>query len=394
MAPDTALLKRSETRALRGLREQLVLEAIAAAGSTTRPAIAKATGLSKPTVSQAIERLLSTGLIAENGSVRGHTGRIPTAYALQASAGSVVAIDVGGSSVRVACADLYGEISAQVSANTRVGEDKLPSQLVGLVRRALGKARVTQSAPLAIGVAAPGVVDPQTQCISFAPQIHVGDGFDLTRELQAAFATKIHVENNVNMAAIGEKWRGGAKDADNFAFIAIGAGIGMGLIHNDQLWQGSHGAAGEISYLPLADQPLDSRHRARGGLQDQVGEEALLAAARQVDNWQGGAPRNVAEIFRRAEGADASAQGLVREIGDRLGLAVASVCAVVDPGLIVLGGGIGKNTLVQDMIRRVVETVIPFPPRITATTLGDAVSLHGAMSVALAMARESLAAKA
>lgn len=394
MAPQTSVSRRSETQATRGLREQRVLEAIAAAGSTTRPAIAKATGLSKPTVSEAVRRLLATGLIVENGDVRGNTGRIPTAYAIHSSAGSVVAVDVGGSSVRVACADLYGETRAEVRAKTRTGEEGLSSQLVELVRRALRKANVAESSLLAIGVSAPGVVDPQTQCISLAPQIHVRNGFDLTQDLRTAFATRVHVENNVNMAAIGEKWRGVAKDVEAFAFVAIGAGVGMGLIHDDRLWQGSHGAAGEISFLPLADEPLDPRHRERGGLQDQVGEESLIAAARKIHDWRDGEPTNVAEIFRRADAGDAAAQALVHTIGDRLGLAVASICAVVDPGLIVLGGGIGTNPQVQAMVHRVVETLIPFPPHIAETKLGDAVSLHGAMSVALAMAREFLAAKA
>lgn len=391
MALDTVPPRRAENRALRGLREQLVLEAIAA-GAITRPAIAKATGMSKPTISQAVQRLLDTGLIVENGNVRGNTGRIPAAYAIHSSAGSVVAIDVGGSSVRAACADLYGETRAEVRAKTRTGEDKLPRQLVELVRRVLRKADVADSALLAIGVATPGVVDPQTQCISLAPQIHVRDGFDLTRDLRAAFGVRIHVENNVNMAAIGEKWRGIAKDVDTFAFVAVGAGVGMGLIHDDQLWQGSHGAAGEISYLPLADEPMNPRHRARGGLQDEV--EALVDVTGRSHDWGDSPPGDVAGIFRLAEAGNPAAQSVVRAMGDRLGLAIASVCAVVDPGLIVMGGGIGANPLVPEMVSRVVGALLPFPPRIAITGLADAASLHGAMSVALAMAREILAANA
>ncbi|MEU7838872.1 ROK family transcriptional regulator [Nonomuraea sp. NPDC049129] len=371
-----------------------MLEAIAAAGSTTRPAIAKATGLSKPTVSQAVRRLLETGLIAENGDVRGNTGRVPIAYAIQPSVGFVVAIDVGGSSVRVSCADLYGESHAEVRAETRTGEEALPVQLVELVHEVLAKAGLAESSLLAIGVAAPGVVDPVTQLVSLAPNIFVRDGFDLTRSLREVFTTRVYVENNVNMAAVGEKWRGLGRAVDTFAFVGIGAGIGMGLIHNDQLWRGSNGAAGEISFLPLAEDPLDTRHRVRGGLEDQTGAATLLAMARQNRGWQEHPPRGVAEIFLRAEDGDPAAQALVKAAGNWIGLAIASICAVVDPGLVVLGGGIGANLRVREMVQGVVESLIPYPPRIETTELGEAVSLYGATSVALSMAREFLAAKA
>lgn len=392
MAPDIAPDRRSDLRALRGLSEQLVLEAIAEAGSTTRPMIAKSTGLSKPTVSQAVKRLLDTGLIVENGNVRGNTGRVPTAYAIGPSAGYAVALDVGGSSTRAACADLYGEISAEVRAKTSVGEKKLPAQLVQLVSKVLKKAGVPESALLAIGVSTPGVVDPDSQCISLAPQLHVPDGFDLTSVLRDSFAVPVHVENNVNMAALGEKWRGLGRSAGTFAFVGIGAGIGMGMIYNDQLWQGAHGAAGEISYLPIADDPLDARHRTEGGLQDQAGEAALLDAARRHEGWRHDPPQDVAELFSRAEHDDPTAESLVRTVGERIGLAVTSVCAVTDPALVVLGGGIGSNPRVRDMVRDVVDRLIPFPPRIETTELGDAVSLYGAASVALSTARERLSA--
>lgn len=381
------------SRPLPEVTDQSVLEAIFRDGPTTRPAISRATGLSKPTVSEAVRRLLDAGLVSEVGEQRGRPGRVPIVYGIHPSVGYVLGVDVGGLNVRFACADIYGEVVAEHREETELGEDRLPPQLLRTSRRLLAEAGVPGSSLLAVGISTPGVVDPASGRLKLAYNLGVDRDLDLAGPLAQAFGVEIRVENNVNLAAIGERWHGLARDEHTFVFIAVGAGVGMGVVYEDELIQGAHGAAGEIGYLPLTPDPLHPSHRRRGGLEDEAGGSALLDAARNTPGWRDPPPRSVEEIFRRAQHGDPVAGDLVASEGRRLGLAVASVCTVLDPALVVLGGGIGANPALRDIARETVGELFPFPPRIETSVLGDAAALHGATVVALRAARETLATR-
>ena len=103
-------------------------------------------------------------------------------------------------------------------------------------------------------------------------------GFDPLEVIRDRFDLPVLVENNVNLAAVGEKWFGLARGVSTMVFIAIGAGIGMGIIIDDELVRGAHGAAGEIGYLPLVGDPFNPRHRLHGGLEDEIGAAGIVAA--------------------------------------------------------------------------------------------------------------------
>lgn len=375
---------------LREVSDQSVLEAIFREGPTTRPAIARTTGLSKPTVSEAVRRLADAGLITQEGERRGRPGRVPTLFGIHPSVGYVIGIDVGGSNVRVACADIFGNVVSEAREETELGARRLPSQLLRLVRQLLDAAGVQASALLSFGISTPGVVDPVTQHLRLAYNLGVDDELDLAGPLQREYGVATRVENNVNLAAVGERWRGLAHDKLTFAFVSVGAGIGMGLVYDDKLIRGTRGAAGEIGYLPLATEPLHSTHRRRGGLEDEAGGSALLETAQAHPQWGDTQPQSVAEVFRAAAAGDQAAAEVVAREGRLVALAVTSLCAVIDPGLVILGGGIGANPLLRDIAREVTGDMLPFPPRIETSGLGDAAALYGATAVALRAAREEL----
>jgi predicted NBD/HSP70 family sugar kinase len=166
----------------------------------------------------------------------------------------------------------------------------------------------------------------------------------------------------------------------------------MGLVHNGDLVRGAHGAAGEVAYLPL---PGALPHAERAGhgkelLASEPGGYAMLAAVRARRKWPGRRPSTVAELFDQAAAGVAAAQALVDAEARQLGLTVASACAVFDPELVVLGGGIGRNTLLLPGVRDTVNAIVPFPPRIEASALGEVASLIGAVSIALDGARTEL----
>src|SRR4051794_25344898 len=251
---------------LRELSEQAVLETVFRDGPVTRPEIAARTGLSKPTVSEAVRRLEEAGFVRKAGARPGRRGRTPVSYAVDDAAGFVVGVDIGGTNLRVAAADIYGEFLAECTEpTTKDGSRALDRQVHDLVRDAIDRAGTTHGQLLALGVATPGVVDPVTRRVtSLAYNVSPDGRFDPLALIR--YDVPLLVDNIINLSAVGEKWRGLARGVSDFVFVSVGAGVGMGIVVGDELVRGAHGAAGEIAYLPaVGSDPFDDRHRLHGG---------------------------------------------------------------------------------------------------------------------------------
>jgi predicted NBD/HSP70 family sugar kinase len=254
----------------------------------------------------------------------------------------------------------------------------------------IDQAAVTHGRPLALGISAPGVVDQSSgRVTSLAYNVTPEGGFDPLEVIRDRFELPVLVDNNVNLAAVGEKWFGLARGIGTLVYIGIGAGIGMGVIIDDQLVRGAHGAAGEIGYLPLVGDPFDPRHRLHGGLEDEVAAAGVLARYNQ--RRQGGPEANSAhDVFELAGTGDRTAREVVDHVASLLGAAIATVCAILDPGLVVLGGGIGASPLLLRPVRGAAAALVPITARIETSLLGDRAALQGAIAVALQVAREQL----
>src|SRR5215469_11482969 len=264
---------------LRELGEQAVLETIFRRGPITRPEIAAATNLSKPTVSAAVSRLEQGGLVRAAGTRAGQRGRKPVSYVVSSRAGFVVGADIGGSNVRVAAADLFGESICDLKRPTaKDGSRAVGVQIVEMISEVIDQAAAVHGPPLALGISSPGIVDQSSgRVTSLAYNVVPEGGFDPLEVIRERFDLPVIIENNVNLAAVGEKWFGLARGVSTMVFISIGAGIGMGIIIDDELVRGAHGAAGEICYLPSAGDPFDPRHRLHGGLEDEIGGAGIVA---------------------------------------------------------------------------------------------------------------------
>jgi predicted NBD/HSP70 family sugar kinase len=375
---------------LRELGEQAVLETIFREGPITRPEISTATSLSKPTVSAAVSRLEHAGLVHAAGIRPGQRGRSPVAYVVSDQAGFVVGGDIGGTNLRVAAADLFGElICDRKQPTTKDGSRAVGVQILEMISEVIEEAGATRGRPLGLGISAPGVVDQISgRVTSLAYNVTPEGGFDPLEVIRDRFDVPVLVDNNVNLAAVGEKWFGLARGVSTMVFIAIGAGIGMGIIIDDELVRGAHGAAGEIAYLPLVGDPFDPRHRLHGGLEDEVAATGIVAAYRE--RADGDAPSSAHEVFELASAGNEQARAVVEHVASRLGAAIATVCAILDPELVVLGGGIGANPLLLRPIRGAAAALVPITARIETSSLGDRAALHGAVAVALHAARTQL----
>jgi predicted NBD/HSP70 family sugar kinase len=234
-----------------------------------------------------------------------------------------------------------------------------------------------------IGV--PGVVDPGTGAIHLAGNIRALEGLQVSRQLRARLGVRVTVQNDINLAAVGERWRGVGRGVDSFAFLSIGTGMGAGLVIGGELVAGRHGAAGEIDFA-LAGEERDRDDPCAEALSAYA---ARLARERRFETgleW----PYALPAIFGGARAGDPLAQAVVAEASRRIAVHILPIAAVADVELVVVGGGIGANgDLLLGPIRERLATQLSFPPKVEVSTLGDAAILTGALAIGLTSALES-----
>ncbi|MDQ7807746.1 ROK family protein [Amycolatopsis sp. A133] len=376
---------------MRALNQRLVLDRLRAHGEATRPRIAADTGLSKPTVGQALLDLEQHGLVRTTGRSLAGPGRAAVVYRAAPDAGHVVGVDIGRRVLRIAVADLEGSIVARLDEPNRC---RSASALVRTVsesaERAVSSAGLSPHEVVSTVVGTPGVPDPATGTVHRAPNLPGWERRGLLHELVAALAvagSDVVVENDANLCAVGEHALGAALGVDVLVCLTVGTGIGMGLLVDGKLFRGAHGAAGEIADLPFGPR-LNRGPGARrpGPVETAAAGQAVVAAARSAGLTKA---RSAKDVFRLARAGDERALRVVEEEAEKLAYVVSAVTAVLDPRLIVLGGGIGGNTdLLAEPMRRALAATTPAVPEIVAGQLGEDAVLAGAIATALGTARE------
>jgi predicted NBD/HSP70 family sugar kinase len=206
--------------------------------------------------------------------------------------------------------------------------------------------------------------------------------------LRNELGDRIGVENDVNLAAEGERWRGLGRDVRNFGFLSVGTGVGMGLVLDGKLFRGASGAAGEVGYLPIGADPYDPQVRRRGAFEERVNGAAVVRAAREAG--LAGA-LSAKKVFALARKGDPLAARVVEDEARRVALGIAVVTAVVDLELVILGGGVGGNAdLLLSPVERELRRLSPVRPRLAVSALGEDAVLQGAVATALEVAQTRL----
>ncbi len=372
---------------MRELNQRAVLDRLRAFGPATRPQVAKDTGLSKPTVGQALLDLERRKLVREIGRTSTGPGRSAVVYEENPAAGFVLGVDIGKERLRLEVADLAGTVVSRVDERNRCRSARSLVQTVReLAEQTVAEAGIGFGEVCAKVVGSPGVPDPKTGALHHAPNLPGWGRRGLLEELAGALGPGLVVENDANLAAVGEMTAGAAQGVDVFVCITVGTGIGMGIVVNGQLFRGAHGAAGEVAYLPYGWPPEDEEPPEQGMLETAVSGHSVVQKAHKhglVD------ARSAKEVFELARQGQPQALEAVNEEARQLGLVVGAVAAVIDPELVVLGGGIGSNTdLLAEPLEQALRSTTPLRPKIVAGELGDAAVLTGAISVGLGAARE------
>jgi glucokinase len=366
-----------------------VLDAIRSRGRVTRRQLGYELGLSNASVSRIVKRLLAAGLIAEEpgagaGTVR---GRIPGVLRFIGPPGGVIAVDLGGTRCHGALADLAGGVVAEDFRPAGEGSKAvgaLLSCVAALEARAAELAMPVRAAVVGI----PALIDPATGLATAGPNVH-WQGLDLLGMLREHLTLPFEVDNDVNLGALGQAWRGAGRGAHSFVLISLGTGIGGAVVIDGHLIRGRHNAAGEVAYFPVGHGGTGGRT----GFEDVASGTALRARASEL--IAAGRPSSlsdgyaVADIFAAARYGDQVGGQVVGELVSHVAAAIAGVTALVDPERIILDGSIGRalEPWLED-VRSAVTAGVFRPPDIVISALGPNATVLGAIARAIAIVTE------
>ncbi len=371
---------------LKDLNERTVLDAIRSGAPISRAEISRRAGISKPTVSLALQSLLDAGLVRETTPDPGRPTYGATFFEVVPEAGLVLGLDLGARFLRGAICDLRGEIRARQDVELDGADAEGAIDAIAGLRVSLAEASGLPADRIdgaVVGV--PGVVDADTGRLTLATNVPGLEGRDWSEDLRARLELTVTVENDINLAAVGERWRGMARGVEDFVFLSVGTGLGAGLVLRGELHRGRHGAAGEVDLVAAGrEEEIDPCASAISALAERlVAEDGATTVLTP--------PYDARGIFAAARTGDVIARKVVQEEARRIALHVAPISAVTDIALVVLGGGIGVNAdLLLDPIRDLLTEWLPYPPRVEVSSLGDAAVLTGALAVGLRSAVDNV----
>src|SRR3954452_13601986 len=369
---------------LRTLNQGALIQRLRSEGPSSRAQLARDTGMSKPTVSQALAELESAGLVRPVGPAAPSRGRTAMLYEPDPTAGYVVGIDIGRAWIRVAVADLSGEILARSdSANRARTAGAVVRSVAKEARAAVKQAGIGWKRVVHTVVGSPGVFDPATGRLWHAPHLPDWSKPGLADELRDALTPSTAIDNDANLAAVGERDFGRGRDARSFVYVELGTGLGVGIVIDGELHRGARGAAGEVGYIPWPGQAATSE---RGRLEEATSAAAVVEAARQ-EGMRG--ELTAKAVFDSARSGNQKALRAVGVEADRIALLLATIGAVVDPEFIVLGGGIGGSAdLLRPRVEQQLHELTPLETRVEESELGQDAIVLGAIATALGTARE------
>ena len=362
---------------------------------TSRAEIARKLDVSPSTVSRVVDQLLDLGVVAEMGRSQSlKAGRPSNLLQINPDIATLIAVDLRLTEAYAALINLGGQILASAVEPLAVGDtrrsiDQLTSLLHHQIVPPPGSAP-----PRAIVIGAPSIVNPALGMIEWAPSLGWKD-LPLGEMVEAEFNLPVRVENDVNLAALGEYWKGAARGASNLVFVSVGTGIGAGVVLGGELYYGATHAAGEVGYFITDIETL--RHAAGpiGNLEMRAGRLGILRRSELVAHRspasrlaelinQKGSQARVQDIFTLATEGDPAAQVVFSETVDLLTIVICNLSVMLDPEVIVLGGPSDWQweTLV-DAIQKRVGSALLRPINLIPSALGQDAVVIGAAYIAI-----------
>lgn len=370
---------------LRRVNAGKLLGVLSSAGVMTGTGLIEATGLTRATVHAVCNDLIAMGWVVEldpaHDAPGTPVGRPSRRFEFNSQAGYVLGIDVGAAKTTVLVSDLRGETVAKSGRSFQ--QVKTPAEQTEVVNQAvldaLAAAGITDADVLAAGVGVAAPVDREGNILvddEFWRQFDAG----LTSRLTELHGWPVLLENDANLAALGEHWRGEARDVDDLVVLLAGERFGSGLMDSGRLLHGSRGGAGEMVYLKLVEGVGDT-----AGIARTAREQGLKAVADPRVKTSLRKKTVTAElVFAEAAAGDEVALGILQDVAARTARVVATVAIMFNPELVVIGGAVA--TAAKSLLPAIEEQLATFtttPPRVAASSLGDTIVSVGAVRHAL-----------
>ena len=361
-----------------GLAAQ-VLELILQRGPLSRADLRRSLGTSFSMVTFAVQDLFETGLLVESGRAVSTGGRPPEILDVAPDIGGVLATDIGGINLRVAAADCRGTILFKQTSDI---SEMSVRRIRSLALRLNEEARTHLTGPVrAMSVSIAGIVNPVTGRVTRVDNIP-GWPDDADLSWLDRFGAPLLVDNEANLAALGEHQSGIGAGVADMMFVAMGAGVGAGLILNNTLYRGATGAAGEIGLFRKTDE--DSKQ----WLERRTAPGAIIEAYAARG---GGQVTGMEQVFERAAEGDAAAIAVVSGMVEELSVGVANAIVLCNPALVVIGGGLATaGEILLSPLRQRIAGLVPAVPRIEPSKLGADAAVLGAVRWATDVAQQQL----
>ena len=368
----------------------------------SRAELAETLCVSRSTISVIVHDLLARGLVLEHGEGTSRGGRRPIVLQINPDAGRVVGIDIGASHLRIVVADLDGVVVGEVHEPLRIeiGPEECLQRMFVLVEVALEVAGRRLEQVLAISVGVPGPVVAQLGIVSAPPIMPGWDAFPIRQRIEEHWHKPTALDNDADLGALGEWTFGVGRGETNLAFIKVGTGIGCGLLLNGQIYRGVLGTAGEIGHVTISESGPPCTCGNYGCLEAMAGgraiaQRALLAVKAgqrtQLAQLAHAGEPTARDVALAAQNGDAVCQQLLADAGRHIGSALASLINLLNPGMVIVGGGVAEaGPCLMDPLRQAITEHTMRPSReavqVVVSSLGQRAVPMGAVALALTWA--------
>jgi glucokinase-like ROK family protein len=376
-------------------------------GGISRVELARRMGLSRAAVTAIVNDLLATGILREAESLNLRSGRPPIVLEIYPARGYVVGIDFGATHLGLLLADLAAHIleETEVALDIQQGPKTSLAEADRLVREMLTKAGLSLKDVLAIGVGVPGPIVTEAGMVLAPPIMPGWDRYPIRDSLEKLWGCPVLLNNDAELGALGEWAAGAGRGERNLAYIKVGTGIGAGLLLDGQIYRGVTGSAGEIGHLTIDENGPVCACGNQGCLEAIAGGRAIAQQAQEavrkgqrtqlssLPSVDGITARDVAAAARRG---DLLAQQILGRAGSYIGIAIAGLVNLFNPGMVIIGGGVAQtgDILLEPMRQAVQRRSLPAATRavrITTAMLGRRSSSMGAVIQALTIALHHVA---
>jgi glucokinase len=306
----------------------------------------------------------------------------------------VIGVDLGGTNTRTALVARNGDILEKQKEETLAteGHERVIAKLIRNIDRQRAKAGQYGREVAAVGVGAPGVIHEQTGVVVKSPNFPDWNDLPLKKTLERSLNLPVFIENDANAAALGEQWRGAAKNIRSMIFLTLGTGVGGGIVLDGRIWHGADGMAGEVGHMTIVPEGRKCGCGNSGCLEMYASSRGIVMTFKEMcagkrldaDNRQ---ELTSARIYQAARGGDTTARRVMQEMGRYLGIGIANLINIFNPEMVVIGGGVKDAwdlfiDATREEVRKRAFAYTAERTKIVPSLLGDDAGMVGAAAVA------------